>query len=110
VSEPQRLSPDRWVAVVGYRFTSRSRGPKVTHDAALLLLDAAGGPCPFGGSGEATSHHRSQEEHATGRLVCAFCRVPVAAWDCSCESFTLGGRECPHIQEARRLWAEERRR
>ena len=31
------------------------------------------------------------------------------AMDCSCESFVLGGRECPHILEARRLWAAERR-
>lgn len=33
----ERLSPDPSVAVVGYRFTSTTRGPKVKHDVALLV-------------------------------------------------------------------------
>jgi hypothetical protein len=32
-------------------------------------------------------------------------------WDCSCEAFAFDDHvPCKHIQAARRLWAEERRR
>lgn len=30
-------------------------------------------------------------------------------WDCTCESYALGGRACKHVRDARRRWAEELR-
>lgn len=65
---------DARVAVAAWRYTSRSRGPKVTHDVSILLGDT--GP----------------------------------AWDCTCESMTMGEGKldasglCIHAADARRRW------
>lgn len=103
MTDPVRLHPDPSVAIAAYRFSSETRGPKVTHDVALMLGE-------FVDDCDASAHGGHVEVIRNAcRIECRACRVVLRFWTCTCEQATFREQVCRHISRARGLYADERR-